>query len=65
MGCIVGICFPPLNYEQVQKYTIHNSLSFAWMIGAAKYNNPLNSISAIADIVKGRVAIKEAKIYFV
>jgi len=58
MGCVVGICFPPLSYEQVQKYSIHNSLSFAWIIGSAKYNNPHNSVQAISEVTKGRVAIK-------
>ncbi len=48
----------PLNYEQVQKKTIHNSLSSAWIIAAVKYKNPLNTIKAIADTVKGKISIK-------
>ncbi len=35
------------------------------MIGVAKYNNPLNSIKAIAETVRGKVAINEAKVEFV
>ncbi len=65
MGCIVGLYFPPFSWEQVQKYKIKNSLSFEWMIGAAKYNNPLNSIKAIIETVIGKVAINEAKVEFV
>jgi len=33
MGLRGGLCMPPMTGEQVQKYTVHHSLSRAWFLG--------------------------------
>lgn len=61
-GLVVGVCLPPLNNEQLQKYTIHHSLSRAWFLGEAKFNNPNNAIEAVARVGHGRVLVSDGKI---
>lgn len=61
-GLFIGVCLPPLNSEQLQKYTVHHSLSRAWFLGEAKFNNHSNAIEAVARVGGGRVLVSDGKI---
>ncbi|CAF4709260.1 unnamed protein product [Rotaria sp. Silwood1] len=62
MGLRGGLCLPPLTGDQVQKYTVHHSLSLAWFLGEAKFNNHNNVIQAVAQAGHGWIVISDGKV---
>ncbi|UJR08010.1 hypothetical protein I4U23_012288 [Adineta vaga] len=61
-GLIIGVCLPPMMGEQLRKYTLPHSLSRAWFIGEAKFNNTKDTIQAVARAGHGRVLLSNGKI---
>ncbi|CAF1316545.1 unnamed protein product, partial [Adineta ricciae] len=62
MGLRGGLCMPPLTGEQVQKYSIHNSLSRAWFLGRAKFSHQKDVIRAVVRAGNGRILISDGKV---
>ncbi|CAF3959197.1 unnamed protein product [Rotaria sordida] len=62
MGLRGGLCLPPLTGDQVQKYTVHHSLSLAWFLGKAKFSNHNNAIQAVAQAGHGRIVVSDGKV---
>ena len=62
MGLRGALCFPPLTGEQVQHYSIHHSLSRAWLLGRAKFSHPTDAIQAVAEAGQGRVLVSNGKV---
>lgn len=62
MGLRGALCFPPLTGEQVQHYSIHHSLSRAWLLGRAKFTHPTEAIRAVAEAGQGRILVNDGKV---
>ncbi|CAF0890595.1 unnamed protein product [Rotaria sordida] len=62
MGLTGGICDPPMTGEEVQQYTIHHSLSRAWFLGEAKFNNRTDVIQAVVRAGHGRILLSNGKV---
>ncbi|CAF4294392.1 unnamed protein product [Rotaria sp. Silwood2] len=62
MGLRGGFCLPPLTGDQVQKYTVHHSLSLAWFLGKAKFSHHNNVIQAVAQAGHGQIVVADGKV---
>ncbi|CAF0859847.1 unnamed protein product [Adineta steineri] len=61
-GLYVGVCLPPISGEQLQKHTVHHSLSRAWFLGEAKFNHQIDAIQAVASAGHGRILISDGTV---
>ncbi|CAF4877511.1 unnamed protein product [Rotaria socialis] len=62
MGLRGGLCLPPQTADEVQKYTVHHSLSLAWFLGKAKFSHHTNAIQAVAEAGNGRIIVSDGKV---
>ncbi len=61
-GLIVGVCLPPITGEESQKHAVHYSLSRAWFLGEAKFNNRTDAIQAVVRAGHGRILVSDGKV---
>ncbi|CAF1326807.1 unnamed protein product [Rotaria sp. Silwood1] len=61
-GLCVGVTLPPITGKDLQKNILHHSLSRAWFLGEAKFNNRIDAIQAVARAGHGRVLISDGKV---
>ncbi|CAF1166019.1 unnamed protein product [Adineta ricciae] len=61
-GLIAGVCLPPINGEQLRKYSLAHSVSRAWFLGQAKFNHSKDAVQAVARAGHGRVLVSNGKI---